>query len=56
MPTHAEKRHLPYTPEQLFDLEDDPNEKKNLASAYPEKVKEMAKRLEQEYSKIKLKK
>jgi ribosome-associated toxin RatA of RatAB toxin-antitoxin module len=20
MPTHAEKRHLPYTPEQLFDL------------------------------------
>lgn len=38
---------------QLFNLKDDPNEKINLADKYPEKVKEMAKRLEQEYDKIK---
>lgn len=38
---------------QLFNLNDDPNEQNNLATQYPDKVKEMAKRLDSVLSNIK---
>ena len=32
MPTHAERQIVPYSPDQLFDLANDPQEEVNLAT------------------------
>jgi arylsulfatase A-like enzyme len=42
-PTTPDKRH--YVPEDLYDLENDPQETRNLASAHPERAKKMRERL-----------